>query len=387
MLRFSNLLKLTATTLAFFPLMISFIMSVLITACSPKDNTIVPKEESYRYGYSSSLSDSIVIDSSTTFKSVASFPVGIATGSWLQKKSPKGFKLLEEQFSSKTVYAYMDIEVSRGKFNFGESDYWVKWAETHPVRLHGHCLVYHQGAPDWILNYKGSTSDFEQIIKSHVQTIVGRYKGKIKSWDVINEVFSPTTGGIVATPFRKLYPSDAAYLGFVKRCFDWAHEADPNALLFYNDGNLQNVQVKLNAVIKFAKDLKLAGTPIHGIGSQMHISIDTPDSEISNSLQQLAATGLLVHVSELDVRINPNLISDLIFTKDLFKAQALKLQTVAQYYKQLVPKSQQHGITFWDISDADSWLVVQMKRHEAPCLFDAAFNKKLAFYGFLQGLK
>ncbi|GAB3783991.1 hypothetical protein GCM10028818_42820 [Spirosoma horti] len=367
--------------------MISIIISALLSACSPQDSTIAPKQDSYRYAYIEPQLDSIAIDSNGTFKSVATFPVGIATGSWLQRKSPKGFKQLENQFSSKTVYAYMNIEVSRGKYNFGESDYWVKWAETHPVRLHGHCLVYHQAAPEWLLSFKGSTTEFEQIIKDHIQTVVSRYKGRIKSWDVINEAFSATTGGVAGTPFRKLYDSDASYLEFVKRCFKWAHEADPDALLFYNDGNLENVPSKLNSVVQFANNLKANGIPINGIGSQTHISIDTPNSEISNLLQRLVSTGLLVHISELDMRINPDKIPDLVFTNQLYKAQGMKLQTVAKLYKQLVPKHQQHGITFWDISDADSWIVVQMQRHDAPCLFDGSFNKKMAFYGFLQGLK
>src|SRR5205085_1921434 len=109
-----------------------------------------------------------------------------------------------------------------GTFNFGEADYWVRYAQTHSIRLHGHCLVYHTGAPTWVTQFKGNTTQFEQAIKNHIQTIVSRYKGKMKSWDVINEITYYNSGAIAQTPFRKMYADDQSYLEFVKRCFQWA---------------------------------------------------------------------------------------------------------------------------------------------------------------------
>ncbi|WP_425290865.1 endo-1,4-beta-xylanase [Spirosoma linguale] len=367
--------------------MLSLLIYSFLAACSSQYNTILPNQENTIEATFATRLASIAIDSNATLKSVSSFPVGAAPGRWLQTKSPKGFKLLNEQFNSETVHAYMNIQTSPGNYNFTEPDYWVEYAKTHSVRLHGHCLVYHQAAPNWLLTYKGTTADFEKNIKTHIQTVVGRYRGKIKSWDVINEVFSYSTGAIMSTPFRKLYASDEAYLMFVKRCFQWAHEADPDALLFYNDSNYEIGDAKVNAVLQLVADFKRSGIPIHGLGTQTHISIRTATSGIYSSLQKLATSGLLIHVSELDIRLNPDNSSNFTVTNQLLDAQRIMAQTVVQYYKRLIPVSQQYGITMWDLDDGNSWIIYQEKQKDAPCLFDADYNKKPAFYGFLEELK
>ena len=390
MLRSINFLHVTSLTSSskLFSVLISFILFSLLTACNPQKDSIAPQAETSARAIANVQTTYQVIDSNATLKSVATFPVGVATGSWLAKKSPKGFKQFEDQFSSKTVYAYMNMETAPGKFDFSELDYWVKWSETHPtVRLHGHCLVYQGAAPDWILNFKGTNVEFERVIKNHIQTIVGRYKGKIKSWDVVNELINDKDGTMFMRVFRKMYASDAAYTEFVKNCFQWAHEADPAALLFYNDYNFEIAPAKVEGIIRLVNEFKRTGTPIDGIGSQMHISINTPEVGIRSSLQRLATTGLMIHVSELDIMVNPDNNPTLTFTNQLMDLQRAKFQAVALAYKQAVPQQQQYGITVWDLCDTDSWIVVQKKQNDAPSLFDTSYNKKAAFYGFLQGLK
>ncbi|GAB3976793.1 hypothetical protein GCM10028806_36990 [Spirosoma terrae] len=372
-------------------LVISFVVFSVLTACNPQQDMITP--ESSRAGLASidiiasNQTSNIVIDSSTSLKAAASFPVGAAPGSWLEKKTAKGYQVFVDNFNAKTVHAYMNRQVSPGNFNFSEMDYWVKWAETHAIRLHGHCLVYQGAAPDWILNFKGPNNEFEQVVKTHIQTMVGRYKGKIKSWDVVNELINDKDGTMFMRVFRKRYNSDASYIEFLKRCFQWAHEADPNALLFYNDYNFEIAPAKVEGVIRLVNEFKRTGTPIHGIGTQMHMKVNTPDAGIRSSLQRLASTGLLIHISELDIQINLDENPNLIFTNQLLDAQAAKFRTVAQAYKELVPRQQQYGITVWDLGDADSWIVNSKKEHDAPCLFNTSYNKKPAYYGFLQGLR
>ena len=220
-----------------FTLMIALLIIGFLTACSHQqiDPITAPAEAEAAVPVAAGR---LTLDSSATLKSVAKFPMGIATGSRLVAQNRKAADLVADQFNSKTVYTYMSVEPTQGTFNFGESDYWVKYAQSHSVRLHGHCLVYHTGAPTWIIQFKGSTVEFEQAIKNHIQTIVGRYKGKMKSWDVINEITYYNSGSIAQTPFRKMYADDKSYMEFVKRCFQWAREADPDALLFYNDALL-----------------------------------------------------------------------------------------------------------------------------------------------------
>lgn len=365
--------------------LILFIVSAFLTACSSQDSVIAPETNS-DVNIASRLG-AVIVDSNSTLKSVATFPIGAAFNSGIVKKSAKANRLFFDQFSSKTVHAYMNTQLTQGKFNLTEVDYWVKEAEKQPIRLHGHCLVHRMDASSWFSQFDGNTVGFESAIKNHIQTLVGRYKGKIKSWDVINEVFETSSGAIRKTSFRQLYANDEAYIEFIKRCFQWAHEADPNARLFYNDFNLETSASKLEAVIALVNKLKKSGTPIDGIGTQMHIDVNTLDAGIRNAFQRLVATGLLVHVSELDIAVNPKNDPSMTFTQQIQNTQAVKYQTVATLYKQNVPGRLQYGITLWDFSDADSWLLTLQNKHDMPNVFDGQYNKKAAFFGLLQGLK
>lgn len=372
-------------------LLIVLVVSAFLAACNPNSDLVAPQAQateaadlnaSAKIDFSNAAADSNV-----TLKSVASFPVGAAFNSKITASSAKASQLFAAQFNAKTVHAYMNTQPTPGKFNLAEVDYWVKAAEKQSLRLHGHSLVYHMAVPEWFTQFKGNTGGFENAVKNHIQTIVGRYKGKIKSWDVINEIFDTNSGTIRKTAFRQLYASDAAYLEFVKRCFQWAHEADPNALLFYNDFNLEVSTSKTEAVVALVNSFKKSGTPIDGIGTQMHVNVSTSDAGMRNAYQRLAATGLLVHVSELDIVVNPTNDPSMAFTKQVQDAQAAKYQTVAALYKQNVPARLQYGITLWSFSDADSWLVVDKKQRDMPNVFDSNYNKKIAFFGLLQGLK
>jgi len=180
----------------------------------------------------------------------------------------------------------------------------------------------------------------------------------------------------------------ADYLGrsYIDSAFKWANEADPNAKLFVNDYNLEFDSRKLDSVIKIANNLKVAGIPIHGIGSQMHININTSNSAIDAAFQKLAATGLLVHVSEMDIRINPSNTTPFTPTSALLDQQAAKFKYVAESYFRNIPAAQRYGITVWDLTDADSWIVVGGKQ-DAPTLFDASYNKKVAFTEYIKGLQ
>jgi len=132
--------------------------------------------------------------------------------------------------------------------------------------------------------------------------------------------------------------------------------------------------------------LKEQGVPIDGVGLQMHISINTPNAGIDEAMRQMAATGLLVHVSEVDVRTNPGNSASYTFTPSLSKQQAAKVKYVIDAYQRLVPAAQQYGITFWNVTDKDSWLVQQPGLEDNPTLFDENYEKKDAYYGALEAL-
>lgn len=364
--------------IAMFVTILSFVLNLI--GCSFGVESILPED---RLDYM--LRETAKIDSNSALKSVASFPIGAAFSSNIILRSKKAYDLFFDQYNSKTVHAYMKIEPVEGQFNFKEQDYWTKLAQGKSMKLHGHCLVYHEGAPDWLTKFSGSTSEFELAVKNHIQVIVRRYKGKVRGWDVINEIYY-NAGGVKSTAFRKMYKDDATYMEFVKHCFVWAHEADPDALLFYSDYGTEISSEKIKVVNKMVNDFKRSGVPIHGFSSHMHISLNTPNAGIVSSLRQLSITGIQIHISELDIKVNPKNDQKLTISAQLLNAQRVKYQIVAMAYKQSVPVNQQYGITLWDFSDADSWIVKQQGKSDAPCIFDIKYDKKPAFYGLMEGL-
>ena len=232
----------------------------------------------------------------------------------------------------------------------------------------------------------------DNALHTWITAMVDRYKGKVTGWDVANEVVVDGTGELRTSSNSSGSANDnfywADHLGrnYIANAFRWANAADPSAKLFINDYNLESDSRKLDSVIKLINELKTAGVPIHGVGLQMHISINTINSGIDNAFQKLAATGLLIHVSEMDVRINPSNTTGFSATSALFDQQAQKYKYVAQSYFQYVPAAQRYGITVWNLTDADSWIVLSGKE-DFPALFNGSYQKKTAFSGFVQVLK
>jgi len=243
-----------------------------------------------------------------------------------------------------------------------------------------------------LLSSQLDPAQVKNALKNWVTTMVTRYKGKVTGWDAANEVVVDGTGELrtsansSGTGGDYFYWADYLGRGYIDSVFRWANTADPGAKLFINDYNLESDNRKLDSLIKIITELKAAGVPIHGVGLQMHISINTNNAGIDNALQKLVATGLLIHVSEMDVRINPANSSPFIATPSLLDQQAQKFKYVGDAYFRLVPSSQRYGLTVWNLTDADSWIVVGGKQ-DAPTLFDGSYNKKAAFNEFIKGLQ
>lgn len=234
----------------------------------------------------------------------------------------------------------------------------------------------------------------DSALSRFIRATVRHYAGKVKAWDVVNESMADGASGLrtsantpASTATDQFFWSD--YLGrdYALKAFQYAKAADPNALLFINDYNLEYNSVKLDSLINYVSELKSKGAQIDGIGTQMHISINTSKSGIDNMFQKLAATGLKIRVSELDVRINPNNTAGFAPTSALFASQADMYKYVVQSFLKNVPVPQRFGITVWGVNDGDSWIITSQKQADNPLLFDDNFEKKTAFYSFLLGLK
>ncbi|WP_177224046.1 endo-1,4-beta-xylanase [Thermoflavifilum thermophilum] len=234
----------------------------------------------------------------------------------------------------------------------------------------------------------------DSVMKNYITAVVGHYAGKVVAWDVVNELFADNgqirnntnTPNSNSNPYFFVWSN---YLGdsLAIKAFQYARAADPKALLFINDYGLETNTAKLDSLIAYVNKLKSLGVPIDGIGTQMHISWNTPPAAIDNMFQQLASTGLKIRISELDVKINPYAKPNIAATPldEFFAYQAAEYQYVIQSYLKNVPKNQQYGITVWGVHDADSWLY--NNGNDFPLLFDVNFKKKPAFSAVLQALK
>lgn len=334
-----------------------------------------------------------------TLQSVASFPVGAAISYGKTKDSINYRNTVAREHNSITVENAMkfhNIHPNEKTYTFEQADYLADFALSQKKRLHGHTLVWYQSSTAWLRNFKGNTAAWDSLMKTHIQTVVTHYKGKVTGWDVVNEAFRDDDASLRLEDRNPSETSDdgciwARQVGrdYIAKAFQYAHEADPDALLFYNDygHEMDWGKKKIKPVLDMVADFKQRNIPIHGLGLQMHMDINTTDANIINALREFAKTGLKIHISELDISVNPDNKPDFVFTDELKQKQADKFKFVAEKYKELVPESQRYGITHWNVSDADTWIRSFFKRRDYPLLYDERYQKKKAYFSFVEGLK
>ena len=196
------------------------------------------------------------------------------------------------------------IEPREGEWQWTGPDRLVEFGAAHGMTVVGHTLVWHSQTPRWLFvdeqNAPVSKERLLKRIETHIQTLVGRYKGRVAIWDVVNEAIDEDEKGWRQSPFLTIAGPE-----FVERAFRLAHEADPKATLLYNDYNEHNPG-RRRFLVEVIRDYKRRGVPIHGVGFQGHVGLEYPDlAEYEKSLQAIAAEGLPVHITELDVDVLP----------------------------------------------------------------------------------
>lgn len=278
-------------------------------------------------------------------------------------------------------------------FDFSGGDFVQNFCAANGKRMHGHCLIWYQSNPAWLNSFSGDSLAWETLFKTHIQTVVAHYKGKATGWDVVNEAFYDEDGSLRVNDINTGDSFDdgciwARHLGrgYLERAFIYAHEADTSALLFYNDYGQEWNDKKTDSIIAMVNDFKARGVPIHGLGIQMHTDINASENGITKAIQKLTATGLLIHISELDVSLNPSNSATLSFTAALAQQQANRYAFIVDQYKALVPATQQYGITTWNVTDRDSWIRSFFSRNDWPLLFDDNYARKPAYYSFRTAL-
>ncbi|HEX8232042.1 MAG TPA: endo-1,4-beta-xylanase [Caulobacteraceae bacterium] len=310
-------------------------------------------------------------------RAVAPFPVGCAVKSELLDDTAYA-ALLTRHFSQLTAEWEMKMEYilqSDGAFRFDAPDRLAGFARANGMRLFGHTLVWYEQKPDAFARIDGTGEPFARAYRNYILAVAGRYRGQIAGWDVVNEAVAEDGEGLRAS----LWSRNLGELDHIRRAFDHAREADPDAVLFLNDYNLEHLPKKRATFLRLAERLLGAGAPLGGLGTQTHLSVDTRPGAVTAAVRDLAKLGLPIHVSELDVKLKPAPLAD---TSERLQRQARLYGEVGEAFAAL-PERQRFALTVWGLRDRDHWLRRGGKPEE-PTLFDDAGRPKPAFHALVR---
>lgn len=301
--------------------------------------------------------------------------------------------LLAHHFNSITAENEMKFErihPAEDIYEFGAADELVSFAGRNGMKMRGHTLVWHNQTTDWLFeDGRGNLTDRHTLLsrlKSHIDTVVGRYKGAIYAWDVVNEA--------VADEGEELLRSskwlDIAGPDFIAKAFEYAHEADPSALLFYNDYNESHPH-KRDKIYRLLKSLLDQGVPVHGVGLQAHWNLYDPGlDDIRAAIEKYASLGLELHLTELDMSMFrfEDHRSDLTApTLEMTELQTQRYEVIFRLLKEY--RNVIGSVTFWGAADDYTWLdgFPVRGRKNWPFLFDTSHQPKPAFYRVVEGTR
>jgi len=322
--------------------------------------------------------------SDTTLQGFCPYKFGAAVSASQLKNNAPYRALVIREYSSLTAENAMKFGVihpAQNTYAWADADSIVAFAQQYGKRVHGHTLVWHNNVPDWVTNFVGDSAAWENVMKTHIQTVVTHFKGKVSSWDVVNEAIADD-GSIRNTIWYQHLGG-----GYIARAFQYAHAADPDAILFYNDYNHEsssNSYAKLYAIQNLLNNLVANGIPVNGAGMQMHVNKNINNANILRAIDSMMATGLKIHISELDVAVNPESNQSLTFNTTVASQQFGKFKLFTRIAKTL-PADRFYGITTWNVTDGDSWIPTTYSRPDFPLPFNASYQKKSSFQGLKDG--
>jgi len=293
------------------------------------------------------------------------------------------FNMLEPEDALKWEVVHPEPQ----SFDFSQADQIVDFATRHNMKVRGHTLVWHRQNPKWLTEGNYPSSELAEILEKHIRTVVGHYRGKVFAWDVVNEAFDELHPGTLrGTIWRDQPGIGLAGNGssYIERCFRWAHEADPQALLFYNEAEAEVVNSKSDAIYAMVRDFRQRGVPIDGVGFQMHIANLRADvASISANLKRFTALGVQVHITEMDVALPVDASGN---------PRAEDLQRQAEIYRGIASACvSQPGCTAiqtWGFTDEYSWIGSHSKKTQgAALLFDRDYRAKPAYEALRNALE
>jgi endo-1,4-beta-xylanase len=337
------------------------------------------------------------------------FPVGVAINDrQIMGADTNGVALIVSQYnaiSPENVMKWQLIHPQPGTngYDFAAADAYVAFGEKHHMLIVGHTLAWHSQTPQWVFRDDSgrqlqATNDADRQLlldrlHEHIQTVVGRYKGRVKVWDVVNEALSD--GGENDTNVLRRQSPWVRILGqeFIEKAFQWAHEADPDCILRYNDYSIENAP-KRARLIALIKDLQAKHVPVMAIGSQTHANLGWPSPELEDeALTDIASLGLPIHITEMDVNAaaggQRNQSADVAQNSQAGGGGVVNSadQKLTEQYAALFRAFVKHKkdiklVTLWGLTDRDSW-----RANGKPLLFDGEWRPKPAFDAVIKEAK
>ena len=277
-------------------------------------------------------------------------------------------KLISEfsQITPENEMKFQYVHPEKDRFDFSKGDELVAFALENNMVVKGHALVWHIQNPSWLEDGNWSKAELMAILENHIKTVVSHYRGKVTYWDVVNEAFDDN-GGFRDTIWYRTIGEE-----YIELAFRWAHEADPDAVLFYNDYSTEGMTSKSNAVYRYIKTLIEKGVPVQGVGTQLHLTAENPvsDSSVARNIERLDDLGLRIHFTEVDVRIRDQ---DGAAGLDNQAKRYESLAKLAAYYPEV------DLFTTWGLSDKYSWIPGWFEGYGRALMFDKNYQQKPAY--------
>ena len=301
--------------------------------------------------------------------------------SWFGERTFADFVAREYNMLTPEVVMKWDIiHPERDLYDFSRGDKVVDYARRTGMIVRGHTLVWDMQLPDWVVDGEKegryTREEWMDILRGHVMTVAGRYSGQIYAWDVVNEAVDED-GKLRDTIWLRTIGPD-----YISMAFWWAHEADPYALLFYNDNAGEGLNAKSDGIYKLVEELKEQGVPIRGVGMQMHTALNVSPSEqdLAANIKRLSDLGLKVHITEMDVQTQYSKKSD----DEKMAAQA---EVYRYVFQTCLEAPACEAFVVWGASDRNSWIPGYTGVPDMPLLFDEDYQPKPAYDAIMDVLQ
>jgi endo-1,4-beta-xylanase len=304
--------------------------------------------------------------------------IGAAVDPSQIQSDPGLSELLSHEFDMLTpgnAMKFDAIHPEPERYDFYPADILVAYAQAYGMAVRGHTLVWDSQLPAWVTQGNFTREQWKAILHDHIYTVVGHFRGQIYAWDVVNEALDDD-GRLRDTIWLRTIGPD-----YIALAFQWAHEADPQAKLFYNDNGGEGMNQKSQAIYQLVQGLLAAGVPINGVGLQMHVSLSSAPSaqDLAANMKRLQDLGLEVHITEMDVRIQYS-------SQSLDEKLLLQAQVYQSVFATCLAAPNCKAFVTWGVTDRYSWIPSFTGHPDAPLLFDEAGKPKLAFYSILSAL-